>query len=287
MQNVIFGLITGSILAVATVGFSMIRQSEGFINIAHGQYLALGAFVGFFFVDTVGLNIFVAGLLATIIVGVVGVVLSIVIFRPVHTNGPLALLFTSIGLAFLLFGLIRVIFGASVRFFPVDFGSRLEVGSVNVTVGELLIIVIAAASVLGLNLFLTRTRTGASIRATASNPDLARMRGIHVERVSRIVWFIASALAGLAGVMIGVIGSANSELGFQVILLILAAAVLGGLGSINGVVAAGLLLGLIMDLSALIIPTAYRTVVAFGALILVLLIRPQGLFTTASRREAT
>jgi neutral amino acid transport system permease protein len=120
----------------------------------------------------------------------------------------------------------------------------------------------------------------------ASNPELARLRGVPVNQASAIVWFIGSSLAGLAGVMLGVIGNVNAELGWQSILLILAVAVLGGLGRIYGVIAAGLLLGLAMDLSALIIPTAYRSVVAFGALILALLIRPQGLFAVGARREA-
>ena len=286
MQNIIFGLITGSILAIATVGFSMIRQTEGFINIAHGQFLTMGAFLGFFFASTAGLNIFIAGLLAAILVGAIGVVVSRVVFRPIATSGPLAQLFTSIGLAFLLAGLIRVVFGASVKFFPTSFGSRFDLGSVNVTMGEIVIVAVAGLSVAALALFLTRTRLGTWIRATASNPGLAEVRGVPVERVSMAVWFVASSLAGLAGVMVGLISNVNSEMGFQQILIILAAAVLGGLGSIYGVLAAGLLLGLAMDLSALIIPTAYRSVVAFGILILVLVIRPEGLFSVAARKEA-
>jgi neutral amino acid transport system permease protein len=286
MQNVIFGLITGSILAIGTVGFSMIRQSEGFINIAHGQFLALGAFLGYFFVVNLGLNIFIAGLLAAILVGLLGVIINHIVFRPVASSGALAQLFTSIGLAYLLYGLMRAIFGPAVRFLPVGFGKRFDVGPINITVGEIMLVAIAGLSVAALALFLEKTRFGTWIRASASNPDLARLRGVPVGRVSDGVWFIGSGLAGLAGVMVSLIGNVNSELGWQQILIILSAAVLGGLGSIYGVLAAGLILGLAMDLSALIIPTAYRMVVAFGVLILVLLLRPQGLFATVGRKEA-
>ena len=286
MQNIVFGLVTGSILAIATVGFSMIRQTEGFINIAHGQLLTVGAFLGFFFVSDLRLNVFLAGALSMLLVGILGVVLARVVFRPVAASGPLAQLFTSIGLAYLLFGLVRVVFGANVEFFPTSFGPRLDLGPVNVTVGELLIVAIAGVTVAFLSLFLTRTQLGTWVRATASNPELARLRGVPVDRVSDTVWFVASALAGLAGVMVALVGNVSSELGWHQILIILAAAVLGGLGSIYGVLASGLLLGLAMDLSALVIPTAYRTVVAFGCLIMVLLLRPQGLFTVAGRREA-
>jgi branched-chain amino acid transport system permease protein len=287
MQNIVFGLITGSILTVATVGFSMIRQNEGFINIAHGQFLTVGAFLSFFLVDRFGLNVFVAGLATMLFVGVLGVLLARIVFQPVKRNGSLALLFTSIGLAYVLYGTVRTVFGADVRFFPVGFGPRFDLGPVNITLGEALVIGIAAVAVLALHLFLTRTRRGQWIRAVASNPDLARLRGVPVTRVSATVWFIGSSLAGLAGVMLGVLGNVNAELGWQTILLVLAVAVLGGLGQIYGVIAAGILLGLVMDLSALVIPTAYRSVVAFGALILALLIRPQGLFAIGARRDAT
>jgi branched-chain amino acid transport system permease protein len=286
MQNLIFGLISGSILALASVGLSMIRQTEGFINIAHGQMLTVGAFLGFLMVNTLGLNVFVAGLIAMLAVGLLGVLLAKVVFDPVVGKGALAQLFTSIGLAYLLYGLVRIIFGAKVQFFPNLFGQRFDLGSFNITMGELVIIGLAALSTGSLHLFLTKTRLGTWIRATASNPELARLRGIPVKRVSQAVWFVASALAGLAGVMLGVMGNVSSELGWAQILMVLAAAVLGGLGSIYGVLAAGLLLGLIMDLSALVIPSTYRVVVAFVALVLVLLLRPQGLFTRAGRKEA-
>ena len=284
MQNIVFGLVTGSILAIATVGFSMIRQTEGFINIAHGQLLTLGAFLGFFFVADLQLNIFLAGGLSMVLVGIVGVLLARLVFRPVAASGPLAQLFTSIGLAYLLFGLIRVVFGANVEFYPTSFGERLDLGPINITIGEIVIVVIAALTVTVLGLFLTKTQLGTWVRATASNPELARLRGVPVDRVSDTVWFVASALAGLAGVMVALVGNVNSELGWHQILIILAAAVLGGLGSIYGVLASGLLLGLTMDLSALVIPTSYRPVVAFGCLILVLLLRPQGLFMVRGRR---
>jgi neutral amino acid transport system permease protein len=286
MQNLVFGLVTGSILAVATVGFSMIRQTEGFLNIAHGQFLALGAFLGLLLSDTAGLPIWIAGPGAALLVGLLGVLLSAVIFRPVSAKGALVQLFSSIGLAYVLYGLIIVAFGAQVRTYPVSFGPFVQVLGIGITLGEGLIIALAGLSVLALHVFLTRTAMGTWIRAVASNRDLARIRGVRVDVVSSTVWFVASSLAGLAGVLVGVVGSVNSELGWVNILLILAAAVLGGLGSIYGVIAAGLLLGLVMDLSAIVVPTAYRLVVAFAALILVLVFRPEGLFSIERRKAA-
>jgi len=287
VQNIIFGLVTGSILALATVGFAMTRQTEGFLNIAHGQYLTIGAFVGLIFLHDAGLNVFLAGLLTMITLGLIGVVIARVIFDPVRKRGPLVLLFTSIGLAYALYGLVLAIFGTSLRLYEVDFGASVSLGSASVTVGELVIISLALVSVVGLWSFLTFTRLGTWVRAVATNPELARVRGIRVGLVSSTVWFLAAGLAGLAGMLLGIMGSAGAELGWANILLILAVAVVGGVGRIYGVMAAGLLLGLVMSLSALVIPTAYQTMVAFGLLVLVLVVRPEGLFAVARRREQT
>jgi len=285
VQNVIFGLITGSILASATVGFALIRQTENFLHIAHGQMLALGAFVGFVFADR-GLNIFISGLLAMLILGAIGVALGHFVFSPVARDGATVLLFTSIGVAFLLYGVMIAIFGTGVEIYPVSFGGSHEILGASISTGELLIIGLATMSVIGLQMFLSLTRVGRWLRASASNPELAALRGVPVRMVSSVVWFISSALAAMAGVMLGVLGTVNTELGWANILIILAAAVLGGLGSILGVMASAVLLGVIMDVSALWIPTSYRSIIAFGALILVLLIRPEGLFSVRRRAES-
>lgn len=287
MQNLVFGIVTGSILAIASVGFALVRQTENFLNIAHGQLLALGAFVGVVLVSEHEMNVFLAGFLAMLSVGLLGVVLAIIVFEPIRDRGGTVLLFTSIGLALVLEAVLIAWFGTRIRLYGLSFGSQHELGSVVITTGELIIVGLAAATVVCLQLFLRRTRLGRSIRALASNPDLARVRGVSVRSVSASVWFVSSALAGLAGVMLGVLTSVNTQIGWHNILIILSAAVLGGLGSIYGVLAAGLVLGVVMDVSALYIDTSYRSVVAFGILVLVLIVRPEGLFAVRRRQEAT
>jgi branched-chain amino acid transport system permease protein len=285
LQVIIFGLVQGSILALATVGFAMTRQTEGFLNIAHGQYLAIGAFLGLVYFDNLGLNVFVAGLLVVLSLGLIGVTIARVVFDPVRKRGALVLLFTSIGLAYALYGAVIAIFGTDVKLFSVSFGESIAIGSASITVGEIIIIALALVTVVGLWLFLTFTRLGMWVRAVASNPELARVRGIRVQIVSSTVWFLSAGLAGLAGMLLAIIGSASPELGWANILVILAVAVMGGVGRIYAVIAAGLLLGLVMSLSAEVIPIAYQTVVAFGVLVLVLVVRPEGLFAVKRRRE--
>ena len=285
MQNIIFGLVTGSILAIGSIGFSMIRQTEGFLNIAHGQYLTFGAFIGLIFTVDFGMPVLLAGLLTMIVLGVIGVVLARVFFNPVKKRGALVLLFTSIGLAYALYGLAIAIFGTGTELYSVDFGSSMAIGEATITVGEAIIIALAFIVVLALWAFLTFTPLGTWVRAVATNPDLARVRGIRTDLVSSTVWFVATGLAGLAGMLLAILGSASVELGWHNILLILSVAVLGGVGRIYGVAAAGLLLGLVMQISGLVIPIAYQTVVAFGVLVLVLVFRPEGLFAVQRRKE--
>lgn len=285
MQYVVFGLVTGSILAMATVGFSMVRQTEGFLNIAHGQFLALGAFLGLFIYRDLEIPLWLAALVATILTGAIAVLLSIVVFQPVRQMGALVQLFSSVGVAYVIYALLIMVFGANVQYYPVSFGESYSFLGVEISQGELMIIGTAVIAILLLHLFLTRTPAGVAIRAVASNVELAKVRGISTRSVSYQVWFIAGALAGLAGVLIGVMGSVGPELGWQNIILILAAAVLGGLGSTYGVIVAAFLLGLTMDISALVLPTSYRLVVAFIALIIVLIFRPSGLFAHKQRKQ--
>ncbi len=286
MQFVFFGLITGSVLAIAAVGFALIRQIDGFLNIAHGQYLLVGALVGLALMEA-GLNIFLVGLGASIIVGLIGVLVAWLVFFPLRDKGLLSQFFTSIGVAFVVYGLVLATWtGSGIKVYPVNFGRPFDLLGVSVTTGELLVIAVAWLGVLALHLFLTTTNMGLWVRAVASNRDLAATRGVRTDLVMVIVWFLASALAGLAGVLIGVLGSVHSELGWQYILTILAVTVMGGIGNLYGVLASGLILGMVIDLSSFVIPSKYGTVLAFGVIILTLVIRPQGLFSIQRRREA-
>lgn len=284
MQNLLFGLLTGSVLAIAASGFALLRNTERFLHIAHGQFMAFGALIALALGPTLG--VVPAMAVAIVATAALGVVCGKVLFDPVKERGGNVLLFTSVGLAFVTYGAMIAIFGTELRISEVELGTARTVGPVSIAPGEIVILLITAAVVVGLWLFLSRTGIGRDIRAVASNRELAQIRGVAVNRVSVTVWALSSALAAVGGIMSGVVGSVTTESGWGYILLVLAAAVLGGIGSILGVVGAALLLGVVMDLSAIWINTAYRPVVAFAILILVLLIRPQGLFSFSGRKEA-
>ena len=273
-------MLTGSILAIAASGFALIRQVEGFLNIAHGQYMLIGAIVGLGFMQ-LGVGVIISGILATLIVGLIGMLLSWIVFEPLRGKGHLVQFFSSIGVAFVLYGLILATWtGNGIKVYPLNFGNNFNFGFINFTIGEIYVIGIAWLCMLFLHLFLTKTSIGLLIRAVANNSTLAKTRGVNSSLVLYIVWFLSSGLAGLSGVLVGALGSVHSELGWQYILTILAVSVMGGIGNLYGVLASGLILGLVMDLSSLFIPSKYGMVLVFSVIILILLFRPQGLFST-------
>lgn len=278
LQNVIFGLVTGSILLLGTVGFSMVRRTENFLNIAHGQMVALGAYIGWVLYTKAGLPVVLAGVLSVLLCAGLGWLLNLIVFKPIRAHGGLYLLFTSVGLAYIMHGTVEAIFGTKPKGFLVEAPHMFIVaGYPLISSLELLIIGIAAASAIGLHFFLTKTKMGMAVRAMSSDFHLARVRGINTDRVSSWVWLLSSGLAALAGFMLGVYGTVYTDMGWALILLILSAAVLGGLGSIYGVMLGAIIIGLGMDLSVIFINSAYRSAVAFLMIMIVLIFKPQGI----------
>ena len=277
MEIIVYGIISGSIILLGSLGFSMILKAEGFINVAHGQMLLLGAYLALFF-NSLGLGLFPATILVVICAGLIGVLLFRLIYQPVKSRGILVLLFTSVGVAYVINGVVGALAGKRMQAYDLPPVRAFTIaGQPFMTIYELMIVVIALVAALGVHLFLSRTWLGKSMRAVSDNPDLARVRGFDPKRSSDYVWFIASGFAALAGVFSGIIGSLHLQMGWQQIIIILAATVLGGLGSIYGVMLASMLLGLGMEIGITLLPTHYRTGIAFVIIIVVLFLRPEGL----------
>ncbi len=272
MESIVYGIVTASIILLGSVGFSMTLNAENFINIAHGQMLLLCAYITLFL--NAYMSIVPAAIIGILVTGVFGVLFYKVFYRPIKKRGAMVLLFTSVGLAYVINGVVGTIFGTTTFAYKIPNVKEIIPG---MTPYQLLIIIAAICSTLFLHYFLTKTKIGKAIRAVSENSDLAKTRGIDTKRTSNYVWFIASSLAGLSGVFLGVIGSIHLEMGWNQILIILAATVLGGLGSIYGVMAASVVIGLSMELGVLMIPSYYRLAIAFAIIIIVLLIKPDGL----------
>ena len=284
------GLVTGSIIAIAAIGLTLVYGILGIVNFAHGEYLAFGAFMAFAVNVTLGWPIAIAIVLAMGATALLGVGLEYGLWRPLRRRGAkvVALLLVSIGLALVLRHVIFLVWGATPRRLDVDVFQAYDLGGViRLSLTQITAVSIAFAAILLVGLMLARTKLGKSMRAYSDNSDLASVSGIDVDRIIAYTWILGAGLAGLGGVLLGLVQSSfNPNLGFTLLLPIFAAVFLGGVGSAYGSLVGGVGLGLAMEVStwsALAggVNPVYKPVVAFAILILALLVRPQGLLGKA------
>ncbi len=275
-QYIVFGITTGGFLLLATLGFALVSRVEKFLNIAHAELISIGALATWYFQD-LGLHFVLAALAAVVVVSLIGLLVARLVYDPILNRGPAILLITSVGVVFVLHGVVEAIVSPGFRTLTLPQVDNWDLGPVRVNPYQLAVLAAGLLSLLGLHLFMTQTAIGTSVRALADNRDLANARGVDVRRATRYVWLLASALAGLAGVALGVTGTLTTDIGFEQILLILTVSIVAGLGSIYAVAIAAFLIGLVMDVSVQWIPAGYRTSLAFAAVIVVLLFRPEGI----------
>ena len=286
-QLTVNGIITGSILALAGVGATLIFGIQRIANFAHGDFLTIGAYAAYVVNVALGMNLVLSAAAAMLTVALVAVSAHFVLFRPLRGRGTVAIALISVGLGLLIRNILFVVAGSQVRTFRLSQSDVIQVGAVRLSPGQA--VAVAVALLVGplVALFLARTRWGKRMRAVADNRDLAAISGIDVDRIAVYVWILAGALAGLAGLMLGLMqGTFDPNLGVGPLFLIFTTVVLGGIGSAYGALVAGLALGLAMEIStwdALFggLDAKYKPVLAFVVLILLLLYRPQGLFGRA------
>ncbi len=275
-QYIAFGITTGGFLLLATLGFALVSRVEKFLNIAHAELISIGALATWYFQD-LGLHFLLAALAAVGLVSLIGLLVARLVYDPILNRGPAVLLITSVGVVFVLHGVVEAIVSPGFRALTLPQVDNWDLGLVRVNPYQLAVLAAGLLSLLGLHLFMTKTAIGTSVRALADNRDLAYARGVDVRRATRYVWLVASALAGVAGVALGVTGTLTTDIGFEQILLILTVSIVAGLGSIYAVAIAAFLIGVVMDVSVQWIPAGYRTSLAFAAVIVVLLFRPEGI----------
>lgn len=273
------GLVNGNAYALVALGFSLVIGVAGVINFAHGSVFAAGALVGWWAMERLHLPFVAAVLAAVVLTGLLGWLIDVVAIRPVSGKAPVAAVLSTIAVMIMLDSGLQMVFGPQIRRFSSGLPqSRLQVGGVAVGLIDVIILATSVALMVVLALFLRSTRLGRAIRATALDRDAAAQMGVPVRRVQSLVFVIASAMGGLAGVLVAAyFTSFGPQQGFQVGLAGLAAATLGGLGSLPGAVVGGLLLGLLEAVGVTLWGDAARQLVTFGVLLLVLWVRPQGL----------
>lgn len=277
LQLSALGVAQGAFLLMASLGFSLTRRVEGFLNIAHAQYLSVAAFVTLFLNNTVGVTFFVSAIAGVLAATSVGFLVGKLVYEPIRPLGPAVSLITSVGVVYMLAGVIAAVVGTGSFLVTLPRVDPVRIGPVTITLYQLLVVVVAAIVTVATGWILQRTRIGTAIRIAALDRDLGASRGVNVDRASDASWLLSSALGGVAGVALAVLGALTTTKGFDQILIILAVALLAGIGSIPALVASSLLIGVAREVSLLWLPAGFRDIIAFGIVILVLIFLPNGI----------
>lgn len=287
LQLTVEGLKLGAIIAITAVGLSLVFGTTGLINFAHGELVTIGAFAALYFSSMqFHLPLVVAAVLAIVIGALVGGAMETTLWRPMRRRGAglIQMFIISIGLSLLLRHLILVIFGSRrSQYSQYTVQNALDIGPIAITPRDLVVTLLSLAVLLGVALMLQRTRIGKATRAISDNKDLAEASGIDVNRVILIVWMIGGGLAALGGVFYGLTQAVYWDMGFNLLLLMFAGVILGGLGSAYGAMIGSFVVGLVAQLSTLWFPPELQNAWALLALIVVLLFRPQGILGRAER----
>ncbi len=281
------GAILGLIIALAALGLNLVYGTTGLTNFAHGELLTLGGLLTYFLSAIVGVPVIFAVPLALILVGLIGGYLqNKLLWKPLRARGTglIAMLVISIGFAIFIRYFYLFIFGGDTRQLPEYAGQAgLQFGDVFITPKSIITTTIGALLLVLATLWLLKSKDGKASRAVADNPSLASASGVEVERVIRSVWILGSILAGYAGIIITINQGVSFLMGQDMLLLIFAAVTLGGLGTANGAVIGSMIMGIFIQLSTLVIPTELKYVGALVVLILILLVRPQGILGKKDR----
>ncbi|OEH92678.1 branched-chain amino acid ABC transporter permease [Bacillus solimangrovi] len=286
LEQLINGLTLGSIYAIVALGYTLVFGVLGIINMAHGEIFMFGAFMGVVITYTLELPLVLAFAVAIVITGILGLFLEWLALRPLRGKkgvSHLAPLISTIGVSIFLENLAHHLFGAGNHPFRTSFSElSFQIGSVTVYAVQLVIFIIAIILMVGLSFWLSKTKAGKALRACAEDLDAASLLGVNTKKMITMTVIIASAMGGIAGVLVGMaFNSVTPQMGLSMGLKGLAIIILGGMGSIRGAMFGGLILGLSETMIVVFGESGYRDAIAFVAIIIILLVRPQGLFGQA------
>ncbi len=299
-QELVNGITTGALYSLVALGFSMVYGVLKLLNFAHGDLYMIGAYVGFFVIQWFGgaanigipvpLLLAIMFLLAAGLSGGLGVAIERFAYRPLRNAPRIAPLITAIGISFFLENAVLLLFGAQYRIYNtpefISLSSGIRIGSVTIDTVQIMVIVLSAALMAGLQLLVNRTTWGKPVRAGAAAREAAEMLGINVNFTISMTFFLGSALAGVAGVMGGLLfNQVTNTIGFIIGLKAFTAAVVGGIGSLPGAMLGGLLIGLAESFTIGYISSTYSNLLVFALLIIVMLVRPSGLLGQAQLQK--
>jgi branched-subunit amino acid ABC-type transport system permease component len=277
-QTAFNGLVSGVIITLPALAVTLLFGVLKFPNFAVGAMMTMAAYMAFALNAQLGWPLAVATPVVAVVFGGVCIVIDLVTFKPLRERGGITLMVASLGLGFILENIARFAYGNSARSFAIELARPFRFLDLRMNREQMITIAISAAAMAAMWLLLTRTPIGRAMRAVADNPQLALVRGIDSERIIRWTWFIAGMLLAVGGVLIGMDRALEPPMGSNYVVSVFAAAILGGLGSATGALAGATIIGIVSELSTLVIPPNYRIGIPLAAIALVLVFRPQGLF---------
>jgi branched-chain amino acid transport system permease protein len=299
-QELVNGITTGALYSLVALGFSMVYGVLKLLNFAHGDLYMVGAFIGYFVIQWFGgpkaltipvpLLLLIMFVLAAGLVGALGVAIERFAYRPLRDAPRIAPLITAIGISFFLENSALLLFGAQYHIYNtpdfISFSSGIQIGSVSIDAVQIMVLVLGLVLMIGLRLLVNRTKLGRQMRAVSADREAAEMLGINVNWTIAATFFLGSALAGVAGVMAGLLfNQVTNTIGFIAGLKAFTAAVVGGIGSLPGAMLGGLLIGLAESFITGYISSTYTNLFVFALLIAVMLVRPSGLLGRAQLQK--
>lgn len=281
LQQIINGLAIGGVYVLIALGLTTVFGILGIAHFAHGSISMFGGYLTFFLVTSMGYPLFVAILISLIVGFFLGIVLELLAYRPVRNASHINAFIVALGLTMMVEGINLELFGHEQVVIPTNFSQVFNIGGVTIPELRLYVILSAIVLIVGMTVFVEKTKTGQAIRAVAENRDAAILMGVNVNTIPIIVFSISTALGVCAGVMVGSLFAIAPGIGENLVVKGFAVLILGGLGSIPGAVVGGLVLGVTEALAAGFVSSAYKDVIAFIVMIVVLLVRPRGLMGKA------
>lgn len=284
----IAGLVNGNAYALVALGLSLVIGVANVVNFAHGSLFAVGAMVGWYFTTTLGLPLLLGAAAAVAVTAMLGYLINLIAVRPFAGRAPIAAVLSTIAVMIILDNLTQIIFGPQVRNFDSGLPDvRFQIAGITIGLIDIIILITSVTLMTALAFGMRFTKFGRAVRATSQDRDAAAQMGIPVARVQAVAFMIASGLGGLAGVLVAAYFTTIAPTqGFQVGLAGVAAATLGGLGSLPGAVIGGVVLGVLEAFGVSLWGDSARTLITFGVLLLVLWVRPEGLLGKKSvKRE--
>jgi len=279
ISQLINGMVLGSVYALLSLGLTMIFGILGIVNFAQGELYMLGAYVGYFLIVVQKVPFLLALLISMLVMGVFGLLIERFPFRPIQGKADESMILATVGLSVFLMNGAILLFGADPRRVETPFSDVfVHLGTFSISMQRILVFTVTVVLIILLTFFIRKTRMGKAMRACQQDLNAARIVGIDTKRVSMVTCFIGSALAAAAGVLIAPLFLVTPVMGLKVIAKAFVIVILGGLGNVAGAIMGGFIIGIAENLTAGFISSDLKDIIPFTILILILLLRPEGIF---------